>query len=51
MPHRFRIDWTATAVVFSIDGTQVASHSITLAGSMRPIASDYTIGGAALMID
>jgi hypothetical protein len=38
-------------VVFSIDGTQVASHSIAIAGSMRPIASDYTVGGAALMID
>ena len=33
MPHRFRIDWTATAAVFSIDGTQVASRSIAIAGT------------------
>src|SRR5207344_1355269 len=48
---RFRIDWTATNVVYFIDGTQVASHAIAIAASMRPIASDFTAGGPAVSVD
>ena len=39
-PHRFRIDWTASQVVYSIDGTVVATHTAPLTASMRPAASD-----------
>jgi hypothetical protein len=49
--HLFRIDWNSSSVVFSIDGTQVASHSITIAANMRPIASDLTVGGGTVAVD
>jgi hypothetical protein len=49
--HRFRIDWGTSTVVYSIDGSQVASHSIAIAVNMRPIASDYITGGSSLVVD
>ena len=50
-PHRFRIEWNINTVVFYIDGTQVASHSITITDNMRPLASDFIGGGSSLSID
>ena len=49
-PHRFRIDWTATAVTYYIDGVQVAVHDIAITQSMRPVASDLA-GGGTLSVD
>ena len=49
-PHRYRIDWTATGVTYYIDGVQVASHSIAIRASMRPVASDLA-GGPTLLLD
>jgi hypothetical protein len=49
-PHLFRIDWTASAVVYSIDGAQVASHAVAIAANMRVMASDYTVGGGAVTV-
>jgi hypothetical protein len=54
VPHRFRIDYNATTVVYWIDGTQVASHTITYpskSSSLRPAATDGTVGGGALKVD
>jgi hypothetical protein len=53
-PHRFRIDWTATTVTYWIDDVQKVSHTITYpakSGSMRPAASDQSVGGGALKVD
>lgn len=50
-PRLFRIEWTASAVVFFIDGTQVASHPVTIPGTLRPLFSDYQAGGASLSVD
>jgi hypothetical protein len=50
-PHRFRIDWTATAVTYYVDGVQVASHPIAVSTSMRPIVSDYLATGATVRVD
>jgi hypothetical protein len=54
-PHRFRIDWNASTVVYWIDGTQRASHAITYkgaTGTMRPAITDATVGGGgALSVD
>jgi len=50
-PHRFRIDWSASRVDYSIDGVQVASHSIAIGSTMRPVASDYDGDGNPLTID
>ena len=49
-PHRYRIDWTSTGVVYSIDGVQVASHAVAITANMRPVGSDQA-GGVTLPID
>jgi len=51
-PHRYRIDWSPTAVTYYVDGTQVASHATSFGSTqMRPLISDYTAGGPALRLD
>jgi hypothetical protein len=50
-PHHFRIDWTSTSIVYSIDGNVVATHTSAITQSMRPLASDYNAGGGAVVID
>ena len=49
--HLFRIEWNAASVVYFIDGTQVVSHPIAIAASMRPIVSDYVVDTQPLMVD
>ena len=49
--HRFGIVWTPSSVVYFIDGAQVASHGVSIGGTMRPMASDYEGDGDALTID
>jgi N,N-dimethylformamidase beta subunit-like, C-terminal/Domain of unknown function (DUF4082)/Bacterial Ig-like domain/Calx-beta domain/Bacterial Ig domain/Purple acid Phosphatase, N-terminal domain len=44
-PHDFRIEWNTSSVVFLIDGGVVATHAVTIDTNMRPIASDFTVGG------
>ena len=39
-PHRFRIDWGSSQVVYSVDGAQVATHAAAISTAMRPLASD-----------
>jgi len=51
-PHRFRIDWQASQVVYSVDGVQVASHPVAIAGLMRPVAaSDYNAFSGNIIVD
>jgi hypothetical protein len=50
-PHRYRIEWTTTSVIYSIDGTQVAAHNLTLSGNLRPILSDASPGSGNLRAD
>jgi Domain of unknown function (DUF4082)/Bacterial Ig-like domain/Glycosyl hydrolases family 16 len=50
-PHRYRIDWNASSIVYSIDGTVVATHTATITNSMRPLASDFTLGGGRAVVD
>src|SRR5262249_17137065 len=49
-PHRYRIDWTSSSVVYWIDGIQVAIHSVVVSDSMRPLISDFIIGGSSLSV-
>ncbi|HMF93192.1 MAG TPA: N,N-dimethylformamidase beta subunit family domain-containing protein [Vicinamibacterales bacterium] len=48
--HKFRIDWNATTVVYWVDDTKVATHTITLSQPMFPTAFDVTVGDGALFI-
>ena len=50
-PHRFRVDWTTTAVVYSVDGAVVATHAIAIAGPLRPLVSDLTAGSGSVSVD
>ena len=38
-PHRFRIDWTASSIRYSVDGVVVATHAVAITSSLRPIAT------------
>jgi hypothetical protein len=40
--HTYRIDWTASQVVYSIDGTAVHTAAIAVPGPLRPVISDLT---------
>jgi len=50
-PHRYRIDWGASAVDFYIDGTLVLSQPVIIPGLMRPAASDLFGGGGVVTVD
>jgi hypothetical protein len=50
-PHTYRIDWSTSRVVFYVDGDIVYSRTATIPGSMRPMISDQSVGGAPLVID
>ena len=51
-PHRFRIDWTSSSVVFSIDGNVVNTQAVAITSTMRPGVSDFTPGdGIAVSVD
>ncbi|HZY83378.1 MAG TPA: N,N-dimethylformamidase beta subunit family domain-containing protein, partial [Gemmataceae bacterium] len=50
-PHDFRIDWATSGVTYWIDGIQVASHPIGITASMRPLASDATVGGGVVAVN
>jgi hypothetical protein len=50
-PHLFRIDWNAANVVYSVDGTVVATHAVAISTAMRPIVSDFTTGGGNVQVD
>ncbi|MGH9176652.1 MAG: IPT/TIG domain-containing protein, partial [Vicinamibacterales bacterium] len=49
--HRYRIEWTPTQVVYSINGTVVATHAVAISQSMRPVVSDGAVAGGSLVID
>ncbi len=50
--HRYRIDWTASGVDFSIDGLPVHHETVAIAGPMRPAVSDANSGdGISLSAD
>jgi len=50
-PHRFRIDWTASNFIFSIDGNVVATLPIAISSNMILAASDYTPGGGSVSLN
>jgi hypothetical protein len=50
-PHLYRIDWNLTAIVYWVDGVQVASHPMVVPGPMRPLMSDYNVYGGGVVID
>jgi len=49
VPHRFRIEWTASSVIYYVDDVLVATHA-GIPGNMRPVVSDYNVGDASLSV-
>ncbi|HSL00487.1 MAG TPA: N,N-dimethylformamidase beta subunit family domain-containing protein [Rubrobacteraceae bacterium] len=50
-PHRYRIEWKASEVVYYVDGNEVARHAISITEQMRPLVSDYENGGPKVVVD
>jgi hypothetical protein len=51
-PHRFRIDWLPSMVVYSVDGVPMAQHPMTIANAMRPVAaSDFNAFSGTIVVD
>lgn len=50
-PHRYRIDWNTSYVVFSIDGVVVATHSTAYPGTMGVLIEDGFAGENVLSAD
>ena len=51
-PHRFRIDWQLSQINYYVDDMLMASHAITVAGPMRPVAaSDIASMSGNVVVD
>ena len=48
-PHLYRVDWEPNSVIYWIDGTAVATHSITFTENMRPLVADLN-GDSAISL-
>ena len=46
--HDYSIEWTPTEVRYFVDGDLVATHAIAIDAQMRPVASDFTVGGGSV---
>jgi hypothetical protein len=49
--HRYRVDWSSSVIRYYIDDVQVATHAVNVGASMRPVASDLSLGFAPLTVD
>jgi hypothetical protein len=49
--HRYRVDWNTSNTVYSIDGTVVATHALTISTTQRLLISDFTPTGGAVVVD
>ena len=50
-PHLYRIEWGASDVKFYVDGSLVATHTVTFPQNLRVIASEFNSGGPELTVD
>jgi hypothetical protein len=50
-PHRFRIDWTPSQVVYWVDGVKVATHNVAITQPLRPLVSDVHADATNLSVD
>jgi hypothetical protein len=49
--HRYRVEWSAGAVSYYVDGSLVHTDSVSIGTTMRPVVSDYDVGGPAVVVD
>jgi hypothetical protein len=48
--HRYRIDWNANSAVFSIDGTVVATTTVSIQDHLRALVSDFNVAGGTIAV-
>ena len=48
--HDYSIDWTPTEVRYFVDGALVATHTIAITAQLRPVASDFAVGGGSVQV-
>jgi hypothetical protein len=49
--HRYRVEWTASGLVYYADGVQVASHPTPIGVDMRPVVSDIFVNSSTVRLD
>src|SRR5262249_38272158 len=49
--HTFQIDWTSSTVTYIVDSVTVATHTIPMTASMRPLVGDANLGGGSVVVD
>ncbi len=49
--HEYSIEWDPTEVRYYVDGNLVATHAIAIGAQMRPIASDFNVGGGNVDVE
>jgi hypothetical protein len=51
-PHKYRIDWLQSQVVYTVDGVEVARHDVAITQPMRPVAaSDFNAFSGSVVVD
>lgn len=50
-PHRYRIDWNAAGIIYSIDGVVVQTDAVSISDNMRPVVSEFNSGGGSISVD
>jgi hypothetical protein len=51
VPHLYRIEWTASSVMYYIDDVLVATHNTPISGPLAFVASDLTLNSSKILID
>ena len=49
--HHYRIEWTASGLVYYADGALVATHPTPIAANMRPVVSDIFVNTSTVRVD
>ena len=49
--HRYRIEWTASGLVYYADGALVASHPTPIGTNLRPVVSDIFVNTSTVRVD
>jgi Domain of unknown function (DUF4082)/Bacterial Ig-like domain/Purple acid Phosphatase, N-terminal domain/Bacterial Ig domain len=49
--HAFKIDYSLTQAIYSVDGVVVATHTFFPLTSLRPVINDAAVGGGALAVN
>jgi hypothetical protein len=49
--HNYRIEWTASGLVYYADGALVATHPTPIAANLRPVVSDIFVNTSTVRVD